>query len=208
MKLGERLYNYRRKKGLSQEDVAAKLNVSRQTVSKWETDQTLPDLDKIESICELFEISTDELLKGKKEEVISESYNGENKKRKALIISGSILLYFIAIIWIILSAELLNINPGLMVSIFMLIIGLATVNIVYYFIANGKSKKEKKYKDKIKNKKLNRIVEIVTLLFVVIYLGVSFITFAWYITWILWPIFALVVSILKLIFDEDEDENE
>ena len=78
MKLGERLYNYRRKKGLSQEDVAAKLNVTRQTVSKWETDQTLPDLDKIELICELFEISTDELLKGKKEEVVTSSGREEN----------------------------------------------------------------------------------------------------------------------------------
>ena len=204
MKLGERLYNYRRKKRLSQEDVAAKLNVTRQTVSKWETDQTLPDLDKIESICELFEISTDELLKGKKEEITT-VINNENKKKKAIVVSASIFLYFLGIIWIILSEELLNLNDGLTVSIFMLIYGLSTVNIVYYFMANNNEKKEKK---KEENKKLNRIVEVVTILFVIIYLSISFLTFAWHITWITWLIYALVVSILKMIFNEEDTNNE
>jgi transcriptional regulator with XRE-family HTH domain len=204
VKLGERLYNFRRKKGLSQEDVAAKLNVTRQTVSKWETDQTLPDLDKIESICELFEISTDELLKGKKEEIVTID-NTENKKKKALVISGSVFLYFLGIIWIILSAELFNINDGLIVSIFMLICGVATINIIYYFVSNSNLKKEKKV---IGNKKLNRIVEIVTILFVIIYLLVSFLTFAWHISWIIWLIYALVVAILKLIFNEESVEDE
>lgn len=207
MKLGERLYNYRKKTGLSQEDMASKLNVTRQTVSKWETDQTLPDLDKIEAICELFQISTDELLKGKKEEAIIQSNNKENKKQKALVISGSIFLYFVAIIWIILSATFLNINEGIMVSIFMLVIGLSTVNIVYYFISNGNTKKEKD-KKKEENKKINRIIEITSLLFLILYLGISFITFAWHITWIIWLIYSLVVSIIKLIFNEEKKENE
>lgn len=204
MKLGERLYNYRRKKGLSQEDVASKLNVTRQTVSKWETDQTLPDLDKIESICELFEISADELLKGKKEEITT-VINNENKKKKAIVVSTSIFLYFLGIIWIILSEELLNLNDGLIVSIFMLIYGLSTVNIVYYFMANNNEKKEKK---KEENKKLNRIIEVVTILFVIIYLLISFLTFAWHISWIIWLIYALVVSILKMIFNEEDTNNE
>ena len=204
MKLGERLYNYRRIKGLSQEDVASKLSVTRQTVSKWETDQTLPDLDKIESICELFEITTDELLKGKKEEITTVVSN-ENKKKKAIVVSASIFLYFLGIIWIILAEELLNLNDGLTVSIFMLIYGLSTVNIVYYFMANNNEKKEKK---KEENKKLNRIVEVVTILFVIIYLLISFLTFAWHITWITWLIYALVVSILKMIFNEEDTNNE
>ena len=206
MKLGERLYNYRKKVGISQEDMASKLNVTRQTVSKWETDQTLPDLDKIESICELFNISADELLKGKKEEVVTLS-NPENKKQKALVISGSILLYFIAIIWIILSATFLNINEGIMVSIFMFIIGISTVNIVYYFISNSNMKKAKE-KKKTENKKLNTIIEITSLVFLILYLGISFITFAWHITWIIWLIYSLVVSIIKLIFNEEKKENE
>ena len=44
MSLGNRLFHARKKQGLSQEDVAGKLGVSRQTVSKWETDETLPDI--------------------------------------------------------------------------------------------------------------------------------------------------------------------
>ena len=44
MTLGNHLYNARKKSGLSQEDVAAKLGVSRQTISKWELDETLPDI--------------------------------------------------------------------------------------------------------------------------------------------------------------------
>ncbi len=68
MNLGEKLYELRKEKNLSQEEVADRLNVTRQTVSKWETNQSTPDFDKIVPICELFEISTEELLTGKKQE--------------------------------------------------------------------------------------------------------------------------------------------
>lgn len=44
MSLGSSLYHARKKSGLSQENVAEKLGVSRQTISKWETDETLPDI--------------------------------------------------------------------------------------------------------------------------------------------------------------------
>ena len=56
MSLGERLLDLRKKKGLSQEEIAGLLDVSRQTVSKWETDQSTPDFDKIIPICKLYEI--------------------------------------------------------------------------------------------------------------------------------------------------------
>lgn len=72
MNIGEKLFELRKAKNLSQEEVADKLNVTRQTVSKWETNQSTPDFDKIIPICELFEISTDELLKGTKTENIQE----------------------------------------------------------------------------------------------------------------------------------------
>ena len=50
MDLGENLYNLRKKKNLSQEEVAEKLNVTRQTISKWETGESKPDFDKIVQI--------------------------------------------------------------------------------------------------------------------------------------------------------------
>lgn len=49
---------------MSQEDLANVLNVSRQTVSKWETGESNPDIEKIVPLCDFFDISTDELLKG------------------------------------------------------------------------------------------------------------------------------------------------
>ena len=72
MNLGDKLLELRKKKGLSQEEVAFELNVTRQTISKWETNQTTPDFDKIAPLCKLYEISTDELLTGKKtDEVVN-----------------------------------------------------------------------------------------------------------------------------------------
>ena len=68
MDIGEKLFELRKGKGLSQEEVAEKLNVTRQTVSKWETNQSTPDFDKIMPICELYGITTEELLTGKKPE--------------------------------------------------------------------------------------------------------------------------------------------
>lgn len=60
--IGERIYNLRKKRGLSQEDLAYKLGVSRQTVSKWETDYSIPSSDYIKNLCELFGVKADYLL--------------------------------------------------------------------------------------------------------------------------------------------------
>lgn len=62
MKLGENIYTYRRENGLSQEELAERLEVSRQSVSKWETDTAVPELDKLLRMCEIFDISLDELV--------------------------------------------------------------------------------------------------------------------------------------------------
>lgn len=64
MTLGERIYQYRTERHLSQLEVAEKLEVSRQSVSKWETDGAVPELDKLVKLCELFEVSMDELVRG------------------------------------------------------------------------------------------------------------------------------------------------
>ncbi|MBQ4573154.1 MAG: helix-turn-helix transcriptional regulator [Clostridia bacterium] len=61
MNFGERIYELRTKKNLSQGDLADKLDVSRQSVSKWENNTAVPDLDKLIKLCDVFEISLDEL---------------------------------------------------------------------------------------------------------------------------------------------------
>lgn len=63
MTLGEKICMLRTGKGLSQEDLAAKLEVSRQSVSKWETSQSVPDLEKILKLADLSGVSVDELVR-------------------------------------------------------------------------------------------------------------------------------------------------
>lgn len=61
MSLGNNLFNARKKNGLSQEDVAEKLGVSRQTISKWELDETLPDIKQSKKLSALYHLTLDEL---------------------------------------------------------------------------------------------------------------------------------------------------
>lgn len=62
MNLGNSLFHARKKCGLSQEAVAEKLGVSRQTISKWETDETVPDIRQSKKMAVLYKISLDELI--------------------------------------------------------------------------------------------------------------------------------------------------
>lgn len=62
MNLGNNLFQARKKAGLSQETVAEKLGVSRQTISKWETDETIPDIYQSKKLAKLYNLSLDELI--------------------------------------------------------------------------------------------------------------------------------------------------
>ena len=62
MKFNEKLIELRRKQGLSQEELGYKLNVTRQTVSKWELGQTTPEMEKLTEMSRLFNVSVDELI--------------------------------------------------------------------------------------------------------------------------------------------------
>ncbi len=80
MTIGEKIAKFRIAESLSQEQLAEKIGVSRQSVSKWEMDQALPQIDKVLLLCELFGVSADELLKNgpefKKEEKEGKRYFG------------------------------------------------------------------------------------------------------------------------------------
>ena len=204
MSLGERLIELRKNMHLSQEEVAEKLGVTRQTVSKWETDQSTPDFDKIEPICKLYSITTDELISGKKEEVISLEDNvTDNRKKRTLGIVIGIFLYFISVVWIMISIPVLNINPIVGSAIFLSFCGIATCIIIYTCIMYKKEKKQKE-----ENKLYKQIDGIVSVLFLILYLFISFVTMAWHITWIIWLIYALVMEIIKLILSLRGDDNE
>lgn len=203
MGLGEKLYDLRREKHLSQEEVAEKLNVTRQTVSKWETNQSTPDFDKIAPLCALYGISADELLTGVKKEE-SERAEGtervelENQRKKGVGIGIGILIYFVAIVWIMISIPVMQLNPIVSSAIFLLICGVATFVIVYVAIVYKEKKRlviESK-QDKLKK----QVIEIASIITVVIYLSISFLTMAWHITWLIWIVYALVEEIIKLVF--------
>lgn len=110
MKFNERLLDLRKKKGWSQEELGYKLDVSRQTISKWEAGQTTPELEKLRNLAKIFEISVDELISEKeiiKEENINiEKENNSNKKKKKVFkyIKGilGLILLSILIIYVII----------------------------------------------------------------------------------------------------------
>ena len=64
MNMADRIQYLRKSKGISQEELADKVGVSRQAVSKWESEQSTPDLEKIIILSEFFEVTTDYILKG------------------------------------------------------------------------------------------------------------------------------------------------
>ena len=64
MNIADRIQNLRKTKGLSQEQLADAIGVSRQAVSKWESEQAIPDMEKVVLLSDYFEVTTDYLLKG------------------------------------------------------------------------------------------------------------------------------------------------
>lgn len=210
MSIGEKLLELRKEKHLSQEEVANRLNVSRQTISKWETNQSTPDFDKIIPLCKLYEITADELLgevKGKEREVntIEELEKESYRSKKAKGVGIGVLLYFIAVAWVMITIPVMRMNPIVSSSIFLIICGIATY-IIIYTCMTYKTKKTKV--EEQESKLLKQIDGVVSTITLIIYLYISFTTMAWHITWILWIIDGLIMQIIKLIFMLGRKENE
>lgn len=85
MILGEKISILRKQNGWSQEELAEKLNISRQSVSKWESSTSIPDLDKIIKLSAIFDVSTDYLLKDELEKITPSetdtNYDNQNNIR-------------------------------------------------------------------------------------------------------------------------------
>ena len=201
MTIGERLLNLRKEKNLSQEELANILDVSRQTVSKWETDQSTPDFDKIVPLCNYFGITTDELLTGK--ENIIEANNDNRTKTFARNIAIAVCMYIMSLVAVIGFGAAGMGEIG--VCVFFVIIALATALLVYNGITN--SNKEKIQETKVeKEEKL--VKEIVDTIGVIVYFIVSFLTMAWHLTWIIFLIVGLVNAIISLLYSLKDDKKE
>lgn len=86
MNLSEKLLKLRKQKGLSQQELADQLNVSRQSVSKWETNESVPDISNILALSEIYHVSTDYLLKDS-----IENHSNENNLDLIIVISSCIV---------------------------------------------------------------------------------------------------------------------
>ena len=112
MNLSDRIQYLRKVRGISQEGLAEKLGVSRQAVSKWESEQSMPDLDKIISMSDYFEVTTDYLLKGIEPVVQKEEEQSIKYRRIASNICYQLTLGFVGlgIILSIILADFLKIS--------------------------------------------------------------------------------------------------
>lgn len=77
--LGNKIYEHRKKLGLSQEQLAEKIGVSRQTISKWELGETSPDIKQAQMLSQIFSVSLDELTGNDTKEVIYEKVSNTEK---------------------------------------------------------------------------------------------------------------------------------
>lgn len=93
MSLGEKIREQRKKAGLSQEQLAEKLNVSRQAITKWETDKGIPEVTNLIAISDEFGLSLDELIKG--DIVVKEKIIADSAAKKWHIL---VIVYLVAIV--------------------------------------------------------------------------------------------------------------
>lgn len=96
MNFEQRLTKLRTEKKLTIEEVAEILKVKKETIEKWESGEKKPDFDKILPLCELFDISADELLTGKKEvKKVEKKKNNSTYKQIDEIISTIVLILYL-----------------------------------------------------------------------------------------------------------------
>ena len=107
MKFNEKLVMLRKQHNLSQEQVAEKLGVARQTISKWELGETTPEMDKLIVISKLYNITLDELMKEENEGKVVNDLNNTNSQKLAgmtiKILKGiGIFILIVAILYVFL----------------------------------------------------------------------------------------------------------
>ena len=124
--LADIIYENRSRLGLSQQDLADRLGVSRQSVSKWESAQSIPDLEKLLRLSELFGVTTDYLLKDDhEEEEFTEFTFNDLPRRKEKSVGGTVLFYSLFILSLPVTLTLFLIGMSLF-GILYLVLGVCT----------------------------------------------------------------------------------
>ncbi len=125
MKIGDQLKKARLDKNMTQEEVAEKIFVSRQSISNWENNKTYPDIGNVIALSDLYEISLDELLKG------SDNFMKHLEESTDIVKSNKKLIFFIilALLFMIVMAVFTEFLPEkvFLVSIFTLAVILTSI---------------------------------------------------------------------------------
>jgi len=150
MMLPEKIYTFRRKSGLSQEQLAEKIGVSRQAISKWEGGLSTPELEKIRALSDFFHVSIDELTREQGADADNASSDAEekifiadrqekkNKTGVCLCLIGAVCLILFGIFMIMQPASIEQLNEssviilngtGMLIALFLLfmIIGIILI---------------------------------------------------------------------------------
>ena len=135
MNMADRIQYLRKNKGISQEELADKVGVSRQAVSKWESEQSTPDVEKIILLSDLFDVTTDYLLKG-----IEPMPANATEKSDARIFSlvGSVL-NFIGLVAAIMIWKEEQTSISVAVGLIIMAVGIMTF-VIGQFIGKNKEK--------------------------------------------------------------------
>ena len=136
MNVSDRIRELRKIKGISQDELAEKLGVSRQAISKWENEQSIPDIDKVISLSDYFDVSTDYLLKG------VEPVTSMNKKYKNLFLLSFAIVFALVSCVLSFSANRFRRDEILMISIAGATVGW-TVGFIVLYILNSLKKEDK-----------------------------------------------------------------
>jgi transcriptional regulator with XRE-family HTH domain len=116
MNLAEKLHQLRKRHNLSQEQLADKLGISRQSISKWESAQSVPEIDKIVQLSEIFGVTTDYLLKDIDEcsanSVLSDGDKNQNSSGKKLLSIIAVICMAFSVISIFVMWTLSKIYPA------------------------------------------------------------------------------------------------
>lgn len=135
MKFEENLRELRKQNGLSQEELAEQLNVSRQAVSKWENGSGYPELDKLMALCEMFHCTMDDLLKGdvgEKDTASFQAYEAHHKTMSKAMAIGIFLLFSSCTAWCYLEPYFLGDQEVALQLIFFMFVTAGILTFIYY----------------------------------------------------------------------------
>ena len=132
MKIGERLREARVAAGLTQEIAAEKMNVSRQTISNWETERTYPDIISVIKMSDIYSISLDELMKGDPKMIkhLEESVDVVKSNRRLI---SAILFNIVLVIFLIIFGVWMPYNSLFFCGVFCLMV-ISTSILLYQII--------------------------------------------------------------------------